>query len=96
MKEIENEFKPRGIIIQQPTRAWSAVCRGAVIRGVQGGDEIVGNHISKYSYGIACFAAWKEGRYLQKDKFFDDQRQSWYAGNQMQWYLNKVEIISFR
>jgi hypothetical protein len=90
---VEREFSP-SVIIQQPPRAWSAVCRGAVHRGVQGGDQIVINHISKYSYGVPFEAAWVEGKFQEdKDKKqFDSRRLDWVATNQLEWYLKKVRI----
>lgn len=93
LSQIEKTFSPMNIIIQQPTRAWSAVCRGAVHRGVQGGDDIVCNHISKYSYGVRFQKPWEEGKYLPEDKWYDQRRQSWAAANQVDWYLEKVSML---
>jgi hypothetical protein len=90
---IRDRFGPE-ILIQQPIKAWSAVCRGAVQRGATGGGEIVCNHISKYSYGVTHLEDWDPKRYLQVDKIFDDRLQSDQAKNQMRWYLKKVRCCS--
>ena len=90
LQQIEEYFCPMNIVIQQPVRSWSVVCRGAVHRGVQGGDQIVTNHISKFSYGVIYQCSWQDGKFLLADKWFDDRRQSWAAVNQMNWYLKKV------
>ncbi|KAF8863039.1 actin-like ATPase domain-containing protein [Acephala macrosclerotiorum] len=95
LQQIERAFSPT-IIIQQPVRSWSAVCRGAVHRGALGGDDIVQNHIAKYSYGITYNAKWEEGKFEKVDRWFDDRRQQVFARNQMQWYLRKhddVEVV---
>ncbi|KAH9224084.1 hypothetical protein DL95DRAFT_517343 [Leptodontidium sp. 2 PMI_412] len=93
LDQVQQNFKHMDIEIQQPTRSWSAVCRGAVHRGVQGGDRIVTNHISKFYYGVLYQTPWEEGKFLLADKEFDARRQIWQAINQMDWYLRKSENV---
>ncbi|KAL2070911.1 hypothetical protein VTL71DRAFT_13937 [Oculimacula yallundae] len=93
LDQVQQQFRHMNIEIQQPTRSWSAVCRGAVHRGVQGGDRIVTNHISKFYYGVLYKTPWIEGEYILADKDFDARRQIWQAINQMDWYLRKSENV---
>jgi hypothetical protein len=72
-EELQKTFT--GITIQQPKDAWSAICRGAVLKGMS--DETVVNHISKYAYGISCRRAWIEGEHLQEDKQWDVNECTW-------------------
>lgn len=91
LQQLEHHF--RDITIQQPTRAWSAVCRGAVYRGLYGGDQIVSNHISKYFYRCLFNADWEDGKFAQEDKGFDQRSQKWIARGQVEWYLRKVRNL---
>jgi hypothetical protein len=91
LQQLEQHF--HDITIQQPTRAWSAVCRGAVYRGLYGGDQIVSNHISKYFYGCLFNADWEDGKFAKEDKEFDTRSQKWIARGQVEWYLRKVSTL---
>jgi len=89
-EELQQTFV--GIAIQQPKDAWSAICRGAVLKGIS--DETVTNHIAKYNYGISCRRPWVEGEHLENDKQWDANECAWKANNQMSWYIKRGENIS--
>jgi len=91
LQQLEHHF--RDITIQQTTRSWSAVCRGAVCRGLYGGNQIVSNHISKYFYGCLFNADWEDGKFVQEDKEFDQRSQKWISRGQVEWYLRKVRTL---
>ncbi|KAF4633007.1 hypothetical protein G7Y89_g5117 [Cudoniella acicularis] len=98
LQQVEEQFKStlyssQQILIQQPSRAWSAVCRGAVHQGAFGGRVVV-NHVSKYSYGPMYSRAWVEGRFDKRDKVFSERWQEWHAEKQMNWYLRKHDDVS--
>jgi hypothetical protein len=91
LKQLESQFP--GITIQQPRRAWSAVCRGAVYQGLNGGDQIVANHISKYYYGLYHHKRWVDGQFNLEDKYFNEREQVHEAKRQITWYLKKVSYF---
>ena len=47
--------------------SWSAICRGAVLKGL--GHDLVINHVSKYNYGLSCNEHFVEGEHLEEDHF---------------------------
>lgn len=68
--------------------SWSAICRGAVMKGL--GHDLVINHVAKYNYGVSCSEPFVEGKHLQEDRAFHELRRIWVARNQMDWFLEKV------
>ena len=70
-----------------PTLSWSAICRGAVLKGL--GHDLVVNHVPKYNYGILCNYSFVEGKHLQEDRVFLELRRIWAARNQTEWFLKK-------
>ncbi|KAH0537660.1 hypothetical protein FGG08_005573 [Glutinoglossum americanum] len=78
-QQLEKHFK--GIPVQQPHKAWTAVSRGAVLRGLtEGVDETITNFISNYHYGVAF-------------DIFCDVEQVYKARDQMKWYLHRGESV---
>lgn len=75
------------IEIQQPTKAWTAICRGAVMKGL--GRQLVVNHISKYNYGVLCSQDFDEKKHL-KDKAFNSTRGIWEVVQQVDWFLRRA------
>jgi hypothetical protein len=71
------------------TSSWAAICRGAVLKGL--GNDLVVNHISKYSYGCVYAPEFIENEHLKEDRFWDEIRCVWKADNQLRWFLNKVK-----
>ena len=69
----------------------SAICRGAVVRGIS--DRTVLNHISRYNYGISFATSFVEGEHLAKYKVEDSDFPGNYRVFQMQWYLKRVGAI---
>ncbi|KAH6664839.1 hypothetical protein B0J14DRAFT_606807 [Halenospora varia] len=96
-QQVEKIFNPEQrspppLLIQQPSRAWSAVCRGAVHQGAFGAKVVV-NHVSKYYYGPTYMRSWIEGRFDERDKVFSERWQQWHAVRQMDWYLKKDDDV---
>lgn len=72
----------------------SAICRGAVARGIS--DRAVLNHISRYNYGI-CFAEkFNDSRHGAGHKVEDKDFPGTYQVFLMQWYLKKVSARSMK
>jgi len=89
-EELQRSFV--GIEIQQPKDAWSAICRGAVLKGMS--DATVTNHIAKYHYGIKFQEVFVDSKHLSVDKVWDMIECDWKAHNQMRWYISRGDNIS--
>jgi hypothetical protein len=75
---------------QLPTKAWAAICRGAILKGL--GNDLVVNHISKFNYGCVHGQEFIENFHLPVDRKYHKVRCVWIADNQMRWFLHRVSI----
>jgi len=99
-KYIENHFSGEdgmpAIKVIQPVNAWSAVTRGAMLRGIQG--DIVETRIIRHHYGVVARTPWNEEihekgdkrRQAEQNKYFDATEQKTFCSNVMTWYVKKV------
>jgi predicted adenine nucleotide alpha hydrolase (AANH) superfamily ATPase len=79
--------------LQRPNltiNSWSAICRGAVLKGMS--DETVVNHIAKYHYGIHFQEKYDSRKHEEQDKVWDMVECEWKAYHQMRWYISRVSI----
>lgn len=74
-------------VVLQPVDAWTAVVRGAVIRGM---ETIVQTRRSRHHYGVKYWEYFDEGRHDETHKYWDITREKWLAENQIKWYIAKV------
>ncbi|KAH8896375.1 hypothetical protein GQ53DRAFT_792192 [Thozetella sp. PMI_491] len=102
-QQIEEHFDGSAmpkINVIQPVHAWSAVTRGAMLRGIQG--NIVEKRIIRAAYGIAARVVWdpavhesdKYKRAAQSLKIWDDLEQKWKCSDSMEWYVKKGESFT--
>lgn len=80
------------LTILQPANAWTAVVRGAVLRGLENKDLVSSRKARRY-YGTVVAQPWDARIHDPKDKFWDDLLEGWYADNQMMWFVKKGETI---
>ncbi|KAF4179419.1 hypothetical protein CNMCM7927_001862 [Aspergillus lentulus] len=80
------------VTVMQPPNAWSAVVRGAVLRGL-GGNQ-VGERIARCHYGIKFDIEYNPRRHNAADKYWNALTEKWYVGNRMKWYIEKGKPIS--
>lgn len=75
---------------------WTAICRGAVIRGLTSHDLSeslsvkVASRVARQSYGISLSRTWDQAIHLQQDKYWSEHAWKWKARNQMDWFLKQV------
>ncbi|KAJ6098844.1 hypothetical protein N7467_000379 [Penicillium canescens] len=98
-QEIENHFNGEDDIpelkVIQPVNAWSAVTRGAMLRGIQG--DIVETRIIRHHYGIDIREHWNpdiheapdKRRTAELKKIWDATEQKYFCSNVMRWYVKK-------
>ncbi|KAK2765804.1 hsp70 family chaperone [Colletotrichum kahawae] len=78
------------------SRLWSAICRGAVIRGLtQARDSRefpvkIASRIARISYGTTFYETFNPTIHLNIDRAWDEKEMKWVANNQVQWYLKQV------
>ncbi|KAI9741417.1 MAG: hypothetical protein M1818_004223 [Claussenomyces sp. TS43310] len=89
-EQLSMSFKD--IKLRLPSRPWSAICRGTVLKGL--GHDLVVNHVSEYIYGLLCNEPFVEGMHLQRDRVFLKLPRIWVARDQMEWCLKKGEDVA--
>ncbi|KAJ5877628.1 hypothetical protein N7455_001093 [Penicillium solitum] len=85
-----------GIQIMQPPNAWSAVARGAVIRGQEGNQ--VESRIARCNYGIDMRVTFdskvhRADKRADKNLIWCDYEEKWYVHKVMRWYIRKVSNL---
>ncbi|GAB7342299.1 hypothetical protein MBLNU457_g0531t1 [Dothideomycetes sp. NU457] len=68
--------------ILQPENAWTAVVRGAVMRGLEN-EELVSSRKARRHYGFIVAEPWNDNVHDRQDKIWDEFHERWYAGHQM-------------
>jgi hypothetical protein len=101
--QLHKEFDPKGIMVLQPggPRPWTAICRGAVIRGLSDAEiqsqshSLVVSRVSRVSYGMSYRTRFDDDIHHLDDRIWDSQELCWKAENQMHWYLKRVSCCRF-
>ncbi|EHK40875.1 uncharacterized protein TrAtP1_004241 [Trichoderma atroviride] len=86
------------VLQSQGAEPWTAVCRGAVIRGLELSDSTRGStvmsRISRMSYGVKCYTTpWNAKEHDIRDKEWSDIHQAYRAANQTSWFVRIGETI---
>ncbi|KAJ5715488.1 uncharacterized protein N7483_012669 [Penicillium malachiteum] len=89
-KRLKASFE--GIEIMQPRDAWSAVVRGAVLRGLEGNQ--VNNRIARAHYGIKHSSNFDPNRHKECEKEWCSWEETWNVHDQLTWYIKKGKPIS--
>ncbi|KAJ4137767.1 hypothetical protein NW768_003357 [Fusarium equiseti] len=83
------------ILQSRGNKPWTAICRGAVVRGITGhgistglGVQI-GARVARKSYGCCFNTEFDEEKHLQQHKYWNENRQRWDANSQMKWFLKE-------
>lgn len=80
-------------VVLQPVHAWTAVLRGAVLRGVEG-KELVLSRRSRRNYGIQCCQHFNPLIHPASFKLWDGFEEEWVASGRMFWYIRKDQMCS--
>ncbi|KAF2420305.1 hypothetical protein EJ08DRAFT_598474, partial [Tothia fuscella] len=95
---------PTVATIQPPgTRAWSAVCRGAIYQAqaftipshrleAKGNCRVI-SRVSRLSYGILCSQLFDARCHDPKDRYFMSSTGEWCATNQIEWYIKRSDEL---
>ncbi|KAI7260445.1 actin-like ATPase domain-containing protein [Hortaea werneckii] len=92
---LRKRFSERDPTIEvlQPANAWTAVVRGAVLRGLEG-NELVLSRKARRHYGTIVNPNFDSAIHPQSVKFRDKWEECWRARDQMQWFIRKGDTIS--
>lgn len=77
-----------GIEILQPLHAWTAVVRGAALRGVEG--SVVEKRRSRLAYGTSYATVFDEKKHPASDRYWSPLWERWMVSDRMQWHIAKV------
>lgn len=76
------------IEVMQPVYAWTAVVRGAVLRGLEG--NIVISRKARMHYGTSYATVYDEGKHLVSERYWSPLWERWMVSDRMQWHIAKV------
>lgn len=79
---------PQSIEIYHPIHAWTAVVRGAVLRGLEG--SMVVSRRSRWHYGTSYATVFDEAKHPISDRYWSPLWERWMVADRMQWHLQKV------
>ncbi|KAG6298076.1 hypothetical protein E4U09_001115, partial [Claviceps aff. purpurea] len=80
------------IEVMQPVHAWTAVVRGAVLRGLEG--SMVVSRRSRMHYGTSYATVYDEGKHALGERYWSPLWERWMVSNRMQWHIAKGDALS--
>lgn len=86
----QHEYPPVEVI--QPLYAWTAVVRGAVIRGLD--DSMVSSRRSRLHYGTSYATVFDETKHDIADRYWSPLWERWMVSDRMQWHIAKVSNLN--
>lgn len=76
------------IEVMQPVYAWTAVVRGAVLRGLEG--NMVISRKSRMHYGTSYATVYDETKHSVMERYWSPLWERWMVSDRMQWHIAKV------
>lgn len=80
------------IEVMQPVYAWTAVVRGAVLRGLEG--NMVISRKARMHYGTSYATVFDEERHSVSERYWSPLWERWMVSDRMQWHIAKASHIS--
>ena len=80
------------IEVMQPVYAWTAVVRGAVLRGLEG--NMVISRKSRMFYGTSYATVYDEDKHTVSERYWSPLWERWMVSDRMQWHIAKVSPLS--
>lgn len=78
------------IEVMQPVYAWTAVVRGAVLRGLEG--NMVISRKARMHYGTSYATVFDEERHSVSERYWSPLWERWMVSDRMQWHIAKVRL----
>ncbi|KAK5175088.1 uncharacterized protein LTR77_000225 [Saxophila tyrrhenica] len=82
----------QSVEVLQPLHAWTAVVRGAVLRGIEG--SLVEKRRSRWHYGTSYATVFDEAKHPMEDRYWSPLWERWMVSDRMQWHVHKGMPIS--
>jgi hypothetical protein len=82
----------QAVEIYHPIHAWTAVVRGAVLRGLEG--NMVISRRSRWHYGTSYATVFDEAKHPISDRYWSPLWERWMVSDRMQWHIAKVRGLS--
>lgn len=80
------------IEVMQPLYAWTAVVRGAVLRGLEG--NMVISRKSRMHYGTSYATVFDEEKHSVSERYWSPLWERWMVSDRMQWHIAKVRFAT--
>jgi hypothetical protein len=81
---------PQSVEIYHPIHAWTAVVRGAVLRGLEG--SMVVSRRSRWHYGTSYATVFDEAKHPISDRYWSPLWERWMVSDRMQFHIAKARI----
>ncbi|KAF2221155.1 hypothetical protein BDZ85DRAFT_203059 [Elsinoe ampelina] len=81
-----------GFLVIQPPTAWTAVVRGAVLRGISGRD-LVSSRKARRHYGLRLNVRFDPAKHPLSARYWDDYDEVYRAKDQMVWLVQKGDTL---
>lgn len=78
------------IEVMQPVYAWTAVVRGAVLRGLEG--NMVISRKARMHYGTSYATVYDEEKHSVTERYWSPLWERWMVSDRMQWHIAKVRF----
>jgi hypothetical protein len=79
------------IEVMQPLYAWTAVVRGAVLRGLEG--SMVISRKARMHYGTSYATVYDEEKHSVSERYWSPLWERWMVSDRMQWHIAKVRLL---
>lgn len=80
----------QAVEVLQPLHAWTAVVRGACVRGLEG--SLVEKRRSRWHYGTSYATVFDETKHPMSDRYWSPLWERWMVSDRMQWHISKVSV----
>ncbi|KAI9055847.1 hypothetical protein LZ554_000786 [Drepanopeziza brunnea f. sp. 'monogermtubi'] len=77
--------------VMQPVNAWTAVVRGAVLRGLEG--SMVVSRKARMHYGTSYATVYDEAKHQTSERYWNPLWERWMVSDRMQWHIKKGETL---
>ncbi|KAK2072966.1 hypothetical protein P8C59_007283 [Phyllachora maydis] len=81
------------IEVMQPAYAWTAVVRGAVLRGLEEGSMVLSRK-ARMHYGTSYATVYDEDKHSVDERYWSPLWERWMVSHRMQWHIHKGDAIS--
>ncbi|KAF2460238.1 hypothetical protein BDY21DRAFT_280700 [Lineolata rhizophorae] len=82
----------QAVEVMHPVYSWTAVVRGAVLRGLEG--SMVVSRRSRWHYGTSYATVFDEARHPVADRYWSPLWERWMVSDRMQWHIAKGAQVS--